>query len=101
MLLDYAETYPNTAIRYRASEMVLHVDSDAAYITMPEEIIFYAGHFYLRNWPSPRPLKNTPKRNGPTNTECKTIRNVLSSSSEAEKCGTFKNGKLLLEYNQS
>ena len=28
MLLDYAETYPNSILRYKASDMFLHVDSD-------------------------------------------------------------------------
>ena len=30
MLLDYAATYLNAIIRYKASNMVLHVDSDTA-----------------------------------------------------------------------
>ena len=29
-LLDYVATYPNVFIRYHASEMVFHIDSDAA-----------------------------------------------------------------------
>ena len=29
-LLDYAETYPNAAIRYHESNMILHGDMDAA-----------------------------------------------------------------------
>ena len=93
MLLDCAETYPNTIIRYKSSDMVLHVDSDAAYITMLEAISFYAGHFYLRYFPSPKPIKPNPNRNGPIHTECKTIRNTLSSAPEAETSGTFNNGK--------
>ena len=31
--------------------------------------------------------------NGPIHTECKTIRNVVSSSSESKTCGTFNNIK--------
>ena len=30
MLLDYAATYPNAILRYKDSDMVLHVDSDTA-----------------------------------------------------------------------
>ena len=30
MLLDYAATYPNEILRYKARDMVLHIDSDAA-----------------------------------------------------------------------
>ena len=61
MLLDYAATYPNAVIHYKYSVMFLHVDSDAAYINMPEIISCYAGNFYLSDWPSPRLLKLTPK----------------------------------------
>ena len=66
--------------------MVLHVDSDAKYITMPEERSCHAGHFYLRDWPSPSPIKPNPEINRPTHTECKKIRNALSLGAEAETC---------------
>ena len=92
MLLDYVATYPNTIICLKSSNMVLHMDSDAAYITMSEARICYAGHFYLSDWPSPKPMKPNPKRNGPIHTECKTIHNVVYSAVEAETCGTFNNG---------
>ena len=109
LLLDYTSTYPNVVICYRASDMVLQVDSDAAYITMIEEISCYAEHLYLSDWPSPWTLKHTPRTNGPIHTECKTIRNVVSSSEEVETCGTFNNLKtaigikpdlITLEHNQ-
>ena len=32
MLMDYAATHPLSIIRYKASDMILHVDSDAAYL---------------------------------------------------------------------
>ena len=35
-LMDYAATYPDVYIRYYASDMVLHVDSDAAYLVTPK-----------------------------------------------------------------
>ena len=34
MLLDYAATYPSAKIRYYASDMILHADSDAAYLVL-------------------------------------------------------------------
>ena len=73
--------------------MVLYVDSDAAYLTMPEERCFYSVIFYLSDWPYPRPVKPTSKIDVPIRTECKTILNVVSSAAEAETCGTFNNGK--------
>ena len=46
-MLDYAATYPNAFIRYYASEMILHVDSDAAYNVMPKARSRIAGYYYL------------------------------------------------------
>ena len=68
MLLYYEETYPNAVIHYKASDTVLHVDLDAAYLTMSEARSCYDVHFYLGNWPSPDLEKSTPKRNGPIHT---------------------------------
>ena len=70
MLLDYASTCLNAILRYKASNMVLHVDSDAAYLTMPESRSCCAGRFCLSDWPSPSPIKPNPERNVPIHTEC-------------------------------
>ena len=35
ILLDYASTHPNEIILYKESDMILHVHSDEAYLTMP------------------------------------------------------------------
>ena len=94
MLLDYVSTYSNAIIRYKSSDMVLHKDSEAEYITMPEARSCYAVHFYLSDWPSPRLIKPTPKRNGPIQKYSKTICNIISSSAEVETCGTFNNVKM-------
>ena len=96
MLLDYAATYTNAILSYKASGMVLHVDSDAAYLTITKARSCYAGHFYLNDWPSPSPIKPDPGRNVLIHTDCKTIRNVVSSAAEAKTCGTVKNGKIYI-----
>ena len=93
MLLDYAATYHHAIILYNVRDIVLHVDSARVYLTMPEAIRFYYGHFYLTNWPLPRPVKPTPKRNSPIYTEFQTIQNMVSTPAEAETCGTFNNRK--------
>ena len=91
--LDYAAAYPNTIIRYHASKMVLHIDSDAAYLFMPEARSLYAGHFYLSDWPRDKPNLPSTKRNGLIITTCKTIHIFFLSSSEAETTGIFCNAK--------
>ena len=35
-LMDYAATYPDTYIMYYTSNMILHVDSVAAYLVLPK-----------------------------------------------------------------
>ena len=45
MLLDYASTYPDAILCYKSSDMVLYLDSYAAYPTIPEARSYYAGHF--------------------------------------------------------
>ena len=97
MLLDYAATYPNSVICCKYGDMVLHLDSDVVYLTMPEERSCYYGNFYISDWTSPRPVKPTPKRNSPIHTECKTIRNMLYLAAEDETCGTLNNKKKTID----
>ena len=54
--MDYIATYPNTVIRYYASDMYLHIDSGAAYLVLPKARTRGAGHFFLSNTP---PKSNT------------------------------------------
>ena len=71
--------------------MVLHIDSDAAYLVMTEARSVYAGHFYLNDGPRDKPNLPSTKRNGPIITTCKTIQNVVSSAVKAETTGAFCN----------
>jgi hypothetical protein len=94
MLMDYAGTYPLAIIRYHASNMVLHIDSDAAYLVLPNARSRYAGHYYLSNHPPSKPAKPEPKPNGPIIlTVCKTIRGVMASAAEAETGGVYGNAQ--------
>ena len=78
-LLDYATTYPEATLRYHKSDMVLHVDTDAAYLVLPGPRSRYAGYFYLSE-----NLKNyhtsTPKMNGAILITCKGLKGVVSSA---------------------
>lgn len=46
-LMDYLNTYPVAFLRYHASDMVLHVDTDTAYLVVPKAKSRVAGYFYL------------------------------------------------------
>ena len=90
-LLDYAATYQNAYIRYHASDMVLHVDSDAAYLVMPQARSRIAGYYQLLDYPTREGAIN-----GPLLIECKTLRNVVASAAEAEMGGLYHNAQTSL-----
>ena len=90
--MDYAATYPNSIIRYYASDMILHIESDAAYLVLPNARSRVAGHFYLSSHP-PAQGKPSPQHNGPLLTECKTLKNVVASAAETETGGLFHNAQ--------
>ena len=90
-LLDFAATYPNGKIRFYASDMILHIDSDAAYLVMPNAKSRVAGFFYLSNKPT-NPPTDVPI-NGDILVECATLRNVVGSAAEAECAGCYSNAQ--------
>ena len=47
MLMDYLYSHPNATIRYKASDMQLHIQSDAAYLVAPKAKSRVGGYFYL------------------------------------------------------
>ena len=48
-LLDYAHTYSQVYIRFYASDMQLHVDTDAAFLVIPKSHSRIVGYFRLLN----------------------------------------------------
>ena len=92
-LLDYVATHPNAVIWYHKSDMILHVDSDAAYLVLPQARSHLAGHYFLSTNPG---LTRTVPPNGPILTECCTIKNVVASSAEAETSALFLNSQAAL-----
>ena len=89
-LLDYAATYPEAVVRFHASDMLLYVDSNAAYLVLPKARSRLAGYFTLLDKHPATPY------NGAIIVECKTIRQVVTSAAEAETHGVFHNAKLAL-----
>jgi hypothetical protein len=63
LLLDYLSTHPDAIIRYYASDMILCIVADAAYLVLPNARSRCAGLYYLSNQPNTDPPK--PKPNGP------------------------------------
>ena len=100
-MLDYAATHPDAVIHYYASDMVLHVDSDTAYLVMPNAPSHLAGHFYHSDMPSSAAIPTSPKLNGPMNTECKIIRSVDTSAADAETGALFHNCQMAITIRQA
>ena len=89
-LLDYAATHPNAKVRYRASDMVLQIHTDASYLSEPKARSRAAGHYFL-GW---LPHNNQPIRlNGAIHTMFTVLNCVASSAAEAELGALFLNIK--------
>ena len=80
-LMDYVNTYQHAFIRYKASDMILHIDSNAAYLVAPKARSRVAGYFHLSDHPS----KQHANLNGVIHVECKTLRHVVSSAATTFK----------------
>jgi hypothetical protein len=85
-LMDYLHTYPNAVIRFHASDMILKTTVDAAYLVLPNARSRAAAHYHL-GW------QDTDRVNGAIDVLCKTIKNVVSSASEAETGGIYQGGR--------
>jgi hypothetical protein len=97
-LLNYAATHPDATVRFIASDMVLHIESDASYLSEPKARSSIAGYHYLSTRPRnptqpPHPDDPPVPHNGPINIPCLILREVVSSAAEAELAGLFHNGK--------
>ena len=66
-LLNYAATHPDATIRYLSSNMILHVHSDASYLSEQKTRSHEGGHYFLRSRsPDPsKPPPSPPPLNGP------------------------------------
>jgi len=50
-LLDYAATHPNATLRFVRSDMILHIHSDASYLTATKARSRYSRWFFLADKP--------------------------------------------------
>ena len=86
MLMDYLADHPNAVLRYRASDMILQLEADAAYLVLPKARSRMAAWFILGNDPTTHPK---PMSNAPVLIMCNTLKNVMASTAEAETGGIF------------
>jgi hypothetical protein len=88
-LLNYCNTHPETKILYHASDMILHIHSDASYLSENEAKSRDGGFFYMGDT-----TKNDNKlTNGDILIVSKVLKHVMSSAAEAEIGAVFINAK--------
>jgi hypothetical protein len=76
-LLDYLATHPDAAIRHHASDMILHIHSDASYLSVSNARSRLVGLFFLGN---KSPEQDT--LNGSILNVASIIKNVVASAAE-------------------
>jgi hypothetical protein len=87
-LLDYVATHPGAAIRYHASNMILHIHSDASYLSVSNARSRLGGLFFLGN--------KSPKQdtlNGSILNVASVIKIVVASAAESEFEACFHNAQ--------
>jgi hypothetical protein len=87
-MLDYLATHPDATIRYRASDMILHIHSNASYLSVSNAQSRLGGLFFLGN--------NSPKQNelnGSILSVASVIKNVVASAAESEVGACFHNAQ--------
>jgi hypothetical protein len=87
-LLDYLATHPDTTIRYHASDMILHIHSDASYLSVSHARSRLGGLSFLGNKPAEHD-----KLNGSIVNVAAVIKNVVASAAESEVGACFHNAQ--------
>jgi hypothetical protein len=88
-LLNYCNTHPETKIRYHASDMILHIHSDASYLSENEAKSRAGGFSYMGS----DTKTNKKLTNGAILIISKALKQVMSSAGEAEIGAVFMNVK--------
>ena len=97
-LLAYLHSHPNATIRYHASGMILHIHSDASYLSEANARSRAGGYFYLSELyanPNKAPSHDSPlpPMNGAIHVLSTILKNVMASASEAELGALFLNAR--------
>ena len=94
-LLNYAATHPDGAICYPTSDMILHIHSDASYLSKPCACSCAGGHYFLGDIRPDisKPPTTLPCLNGPIHSIFRIMSNVMVLAVEAEIGATYINGQ--------
>ena len=89
--LNYAATHPDAIIRYHASGIILHVHSDASYLSSPRARICAGRKYMLTD--SFDDATTLPKSNGPIQSVSNIMDNVMGYAAEAKIGAAYINGR--------
>jgi hypothetical protein len=87
-LLDYLATHPDATIRYHASDMILHIHSDASYLSVSNTRSRLGGLFFLGNKSPEQDILD-----GSILNVAAVIKNVVASTDESEVEACFHNAQ--------
>jgi hypothetical protein len=87
-LLDYLATHPDATIRYHASSMIIHIHSDASYLSVSHALSHIGVLFFCGDKP---PKEDT--LNGSFLNMASVINNVVASAAESEVGACFQNSQ--------
>jgi hypothetical protein len=88
MILDYLATHPDNSIRYHASDMILHIHSDASYLSVSHARSRLCELFYCGDKPP-----HADRLNGSILNAASVIKNVVASAAESEVGACFHNAQ--------
>ena len=92
--LNCAATHPNAVLRCQASDMILHIHSDASHLSEKAARSRVGGIFFLSDNTDPSlPNAPTPKLNGAVHIISEIMNNVMASATEAEVGALFHNAQ--------
>ena len=85
-ILNYCATHPDAVVRFTASDMILHVHSDASYLSASHARSRAGGYFFLSSrlpdhTKAPTPESTPPPFNGPVLVNSSIMKSVLASAS--------------------
>jgi hypothetical protein len=87
-LAGYLATHPDATIRYHASDMILHIHSDAYYLSVSNARSRLGGLFFLGNKSPEQDTLNRSVLN-----VASVIKNLIASATESEVGACFHNAK--------
>ena len=76
--MDYLHTHPEAVVRFQTSDMILYIESDAAYLVLPQARSRVTSIFHLSNTTAGRPPLN-----GAIQDICKTLQLTPTQSSDS------------------